>query len=243
MDFFARFDSRHWAARGLASVVVGIAILASNDAAPANKYPQQDLPGIISSREDHGLVPLKSVDVDFYMKVMRAAFDRCQHPTAQDLSDLAENQKLLHLQALGTAKMTEDLKAGDTQKAIKEVFNPTPDQKAIMDRSDDLRSVPEMLARQAAMPRQQWSDLATAVESAAGLNGEYSPPGWGNGDDVNWTAEKKASLQNVLAERKRVFEANQHLVAPNAAEIKTMRDFVYAVGVKRGEAVQAAMVP
>jgi hypothetical protein len=29
------------------------------------------------------------------------------------------------------------------------------------------------------MPRQQWSDLATAVESAAGLNGEYSPPGWG----------------------------------------------------------------
>jgi hypothetical protein len=42
----------------------------------------------------------------------------------------------------------------------------------------------------------------------------------GHGDDVNWTAEKKASLQNALTERKRVFVANQNLVAPNAAEIK-----------------------
>jgi hypothetical protein len=205
------------------------------------------LPGIISSKDLYsGVVALKPADVDLYIKIMRAALDRYQHPTAQDLNDLAENQRLLHLQALGTAKMAEDMKAGNMQKAMSEVFQPTPEQQAVMDRSSDLESnIPAMLARQAGTPRNQWDNLTKAVEDAAGLNDEYNNIKWGSADDSmpQPSAEQLAKVQKEVADRKRVSAANRQIVTPNAAEIKKMHELMLPIAMQRGQAGAAAMAP
>jgi hypothetical protein len=227
---------------------LGAAVLCVEAASAANQYPQQDLPSVTSGKDLHsGLVPLKPADVDFYMKIMRASLDRYQHPPAQDVKDLAENQRLLHLQALGTAKMTADMKAGNTQKAMSEVFQPTPDQKALMARSEELQMrLPAMLAQEAGMPRAQWDDLTKAVEDASGLNDEYNSTQWGSGDTDSTfkpSAEQLAKIQQATADRKRVAAANRQLVAPNAAEIKKIHELIQPIATQRMQAAAAAMAP
>lgn len=234
---------KRWA--WMLAYALGGALVCVEGAFAANQNPQQDLPNVTSGKDLHsGLVPLKPADVDFYMKIMRAALDRYQHPPAQDLKDLAENQRLLHLQALGTAQMVADMKAGNNQKAMGDVFQPTPDQKAVMDRSSELQMrLAAMLAKEAGMPREQWDNLTKAVEDASGLNDDYNSIQWGSGDTDSTfkpSADQLAKIQQATADRKRVAAANRQLVAPNAAEIKKIHDLIQPIATQRAQAATAA---
>ena len=132
--------------------------------------PLTDLPGITSDKDlASGVVPLKPADVQFYIKIMRATLDRYQHPTPQDAADIAEVKRLHQLQTLGQSKMAEDMKAGNMQKAMNDMFHPTPEQQATLDRGEALLGdAPQMLAKDAGMPGRQWSALYQVVEHAAG---------------------------------------------------------------------------
>jgi hypothetical protein len=174
-----------------------------------------------------GVVPLKPPDVGFYMKIMQAALDRYQHPTAKDLADIAEAKRLRQLQLIGQAKMTEDFKAGNMQKGAEDMFHPTPEQSATMDRAAALTGgVPEMLAMDAGMPSGQWDELQRRVEYAAGIDNRS---GYGSGDSGQapaLTPEQKARVSALL----RTEAANKDLVAPSAGEIKRLSALVMQSG-------------
>jgi hypothetical protein len=208
-----------------------------------------DLPGVISAKDSYsGTVALKPADVQFYLKIERAALDRYQRPTPEDLKDMAEANRLRHLEAVGTAKMTEEMKkSGNMQKAVAEMFQATREQQALMRHADDLVGyVPRMLAREAGMPADQWDNLTKAVEDSAGMNDEYNNVKWGSGGDSGApkpSSDQVAAAVKAAADRKQVAAANRQLVAPNAAEIKKMHELTLPIIEARGRAVQAAMTP
>jgi hypothetical protein len=203
---------------------------AGGDAVASHKT-LTDLPGITSEKDLHSeLVPLTPADVQFYMKNIKATLDRLQHPTPQDLADLAEAKRLRQLQMAGQTKMAEDMKAGNMQKAMNEdMFRPTPEQQATLERT----SVdPGMLAKDAGMPDGQWRELSEAVEYAAG---DLRPGG--DGDDgpvAKLTAEQLAKGTKI----KQIRAANQALVAPDVPEITRLRTLL---GQASGERIQSFM--
>jgi hypothetical protein len=199
------------------------ALYAASVNSAENQRPLTDLPGITSWKDlESGLVALKPADVQFYVRTMRAAVDRYQHATAKDLADIAEAKRLRKLQMIGQTKMTEDMKAGNWQKAGEDLFKPTPEQSATLDRADALiGNVQGMLAKDAGMPVDQWDELQKTVEYAAGLD----QTGFGSGDDGPQpilTAAQKARVKELV----RVRAADKDLVTPSAPEIARLYTLV-----------------
>ena len=205
---------------------VGSQSNAGGDAAVSGKTVT-DLPGITSDKDlSSGVVPLKPADVQFYIKIMRATLDRYQHPTPQDLADITEAKRLHQLQTLGQSKMAEDMKAGNMQTAMNDMFHPTPEQQATLDRDEALSgNAPQMLAKDAGMPGGQWSALYQVVEHAAGVDAVDAPTNYGYGDDSPG-GKPSAEQLAFAANRRRTSAANQGLVAPDAPEIKRLHSFV-----------------
>jgi len=71
--------------------------------------------------------------------------------------------------------------------------------------------------------------------------------GSGGGDDGSGSpklsAERLAEIEKKVAEEKPASAANRQLVAPNAAEIKKMRDLTIPIIAVRTQAKPAAMSP
>jgi hypothetical protein len=205
----------------------GMSAQSNGGSAAANHNPLTDLPGITSEKDLASVaVVLKPADVQFYIKNMQATLDRYQHPTPKDLADIAEAKRLNQVALLALSKMGEDMKAGNTQKAMNEdMFHPTPEQQATMDRGGALSydGVAEIVAKDAGMPGGQWLAVCKAVEFAAGVDagvGIYGSAG--DSPTSNPTPEQVAFLAN----RRRITAADQALVAPNAPEIKRLHGLV-----------------
>ncbi len=183
----------------------------------AVKKPAPDRPGNTSAKDlESGEVPLSSADLQFYLTIMRASVSRYEHPTAQDLADVAEDKRLKAIEMADSQKMAQDLRAGNTQKAIRvDPFHATPAQDAIMRRGDDLleRHIPSILAGKAGMSRFQWDELSRAIDET--ING---PAGAGSGDEgppPKLSAAASARAARIVGAR----AANRKLVLPSAAEI------------------------
>jgi len=204
--------------------------------AAASHKTLTDLPGITSQKDlASGVVPLKPADVQFYIKNMQATLDRYQHPTPQDLADIAEAKRLRQLQVLAQTKMAEDMKAGNMQKAMNEdMFHPTPEQQATLDRGNALtyNGLAQMLAKDTGMPGGQWDMLSQVVEYAAGVD---ATTGYGSGDDGPGSKPTTEQLA-YAANRRRVAAANQALVAHDAPAIKRLHSLVMQAAADRAQA-------
>jgi len=56
--------------------------------------------------------------VEFYLLIMRAAVERYQHPTAEDVADIAETERLRQLLSAAQAKIAADSQAGKPYQVI-----------------------------------------------------------------------------------------------------------------------------
>jgi hypothetical protein len=231
----------------LARAAVGGALLCAGMALGASPEPAKELPGIISSKDAKSeVVALKPADVQFYLKIEHAALDRYQHPTPQDLKDMAEARRLHHLQMVGQVKLGKALEAG---KSIREAaalqFAMTRDEQTAMDRGDALMSLQWVLAADSGMPREQWANLSETVETAAEIRDPADAGGEGPGghSPSALSAEEIAAIDKAVAQGPRVKAANRQLVAPNAADIKKTLDLIQPLMMERMQANQAAMTP
>jgi hypothetical protein len=67
-------------------VAFGAALMSPGILLGATQPPTKALPGVISAKDLYsGTVALKPADVQFYLKIERAALDGYQHPTSEDL--------------------------------------------------------------------------------------------------------------------------------------------------------------
>lgn len=215
-------------ARLLTAAVLAWALSPAAVIAAAGHEPPADLAGIISTKDlKSGVVPLTAADLQFYLKNLQASVARYQHPTAKDLADIAEAKRLQAVEIADQQKMAQDMKAGNTQEAMTEdMFHPTPEQSAAMDRGNAFKygRTAEMLARDAGMGGDQWGRLSEVVERAAGLD---AGTGYGSADDSPTPKPTAAQLaqQRVRVDAwRRTDAANQKLVAPDAAEIKALKN-------------------
>jgi hypothetical protein len=223
-----RFGSKLFAGALLASLLPCAAGVA------AVHKPIGDRPGNTSAKDlESGQVPLKPADLQFYLTIMRASVARYEHPTAQDLADLAEDKRLTAIEMADSQKMILDLKAGNKERAIHEdVFKPTPQQSAVMRRGDDLRDghIPRTLAGNAGMGSDQWDKLRRTIDET--IDG---PQGYGSADEG--AAPKLSAAASARAAKiTRALAANRALIWPSAAEIKRLKDQVNRLVIaERGE--------
>ncbi len=241
-------------ARKAACAVLISALSAAGVSAAASQPPVKDLPGIISQKDlQSGMVALQPADVQFYIKIEQAALDRYQHPKSNDLSDIAEGTRVQRLEMAALAKnsqieaellkneqeqMQEAIKTGKKPKAVAEpqLYSPTKEQDAAVARGAALQGgVAAMLAAEAGMPSEQWSQLSDKVEHAAGL---LSYAG-GSGDDgpvAKLTAEQQARADGYV----RIRGVDKKLLAPHVAEITRLKNLMESIITDR---VQKANLP
>jgi hypothetical protein len=201
-------------------------------AATANHAPRTDLPGIISSKDlESGVAALKAADVEFYVTVMRATLERYQHPSAKDLADMAEAKRLTQRQMAAQAKVAEDMKAGNSQKAMADMFQPTPEEAAALDRGNALArgGVADLVAGEAGMPLNQWDKLSNVVQHAAGLDGDTGSGSGDAGQTSTLTPAQQVRAQDI----QRVRAANRDLVAPSVPELKRLKSATDAIILER----------
>lgn len=206
--------------RLLAYVTIGGALQSAAFPSIAGPTPRTDLPGVTSNSEFHNGAELQPADVQFYLRIARAAVDRYQHPSTQDVADIAETKRLRQTMMDAQVKVGKDAQAGMSYQAMQaDMFVPTPAQQAVMNRGDALLSghVAEMLAASAGMPESQWDSLQTAVERAAGLHDDER---FGSGDEATaaLTAEQRERAARII----KVRADDRKLVAPDAPEINQL---------------------
>lgn len=221
----------------VAALAVGLGFVSPPASAGARSQSQSlpDLPGITPTRElVSGMTPLTLADVQFYIKIMRATVARYRHPTTQDRADLAAVARIRKIKQANAKfieademKMEAYMQAGNRQQGMaydeklsKEAFHPTPAQHAALHYYRTvLANIDLVTVKDAHMPRRQWYPLANLVEGAAKVgvpNGEF-----GSGGDSYKPPTGK--LGRILSG---VNTANQKLVAPYAAQIRSLHDQV-----------------
>jgi len=189
--------------------------------AVASAQPQSDLAGITSNKDFHNGAELQPADVQFYLRIMRAAVARYQHPTAQDVADIAETKRLRQLLTSAQAKIAADSQTGKSYQVIQaDAFVPTSAQTVVMNRGTDLLSgnAAEILASNEGMPGYQWDTLRQTVETAAGLH-DGDRFGSGEGPTI-LTPEQRERAARII----KVRADNRQLVAKDAAEIKRLNE-------------------
>jgi len=222
----------------LLAVGLGFVSPRASAGAGSRSQPLPDLPGITSTRElVSGMTPLTPADVQFYIKIMRATVARYRHPTAQDRADLAAVARISKIKQANAKiveademKMEAYMQAGNMQKGMaydekvsREAFHPTPTQHAALHYYRTvLANVTLVMVKDAHMPRRQWFPLASDVEFAAKVgvgNGEF---GSGGGNEPKLTPAQLAHARILRG----VNTANQKLVAPYAAQIRSLHSQV-----------------
>jgi hypothetical protein len=199
--------------------------------------PHPDLPGIISSADlESGVVALKAADVQIYVRIMRTTLDRYQHPTAKDLADMAEAKRLMQRQMAAQVKVAEDMKAGNSQKAMADMNQLTAAESAALDRGNALSrgGVAALVAGEAGLPQDQWDKLSMVVQRAAGLDGDTGS-GSGETGSIALTPAQRARAQDI----QRVRTANKEIVAPIVPELRRLKSMTDPIILERVQTISS----
>jgi hypothetical protein len=217
MQLARKPSARYFGVAVRMTLALGVTLALGATVALAAPHVDQDLGGV-SSRKDlaSGVVPIGAADVQFYLKVMRASLPRYGHPSAQDTADIAQAKRLRDRQ----------MSSMQNAKSPGDIFIPSPEEQAMIERGARLggghqpafEGLPEVLAMDAGMPREQWELLAQHVEDAAEIKREVM---FGSGVDSPTGADtpEKAAHRAKFAARLQ----QEHAVASaDAAEIRQM---------------------
>jgi len=200
-------------------------------AAGSSAVPTKDLEGYTSSKDfASGVVPISAADVQFYLKTMQGALGRYQHPSVQDVADLAESKRYEARMLQIQQRLADDPGNPKLQQEYAKAFeDPSPAEAAMRERGDRLRGgrvpsfegLPELLVMEAGMPADQWERLAQAVEDAAGIERESK---WGSGSDEDPTGPDTPEKKAHRALFQKAMAASRSIAAPQAAEIRRLHE-------------------